>query len=276
MAKTHQYKAENETNWNGILKSDIPPVLTIDDGDTVVFNTKMLMGGGLCADMTVEEMLALMGDLSAQGKDLYNFTGPFSVKGAKPGDVIEVRIKRIVLGGYGVTLVFPESMGFGGLPELSPKGYFVTHRYSADKKTLPFAPGIEIPLRPFLGTMGLLPRPGEEYSPMAPGYYAGNMDNKELTEGTTLYIPVSVEGGMFMAADAHAVQGDGEVCVSASETYFEEVELEFVVRKDMKLSSPMAENATHWIAMGFSEDLNLAAKNAVRSAVDFLDRKSVV
>ena len=108
---------------------------------------------------------------------------------------------------------------------------------------------------------------------MAPGYYAGNIDNKELVEGTTLYIPASVEGGMFMAADAHAVQGDGEVCVSASETYFEEVELEFVVRKDMKLSSPMAENATHWIAMGFNEDLNLAAKNAIRNAVDFLTSK---
>ncbi len=270
MAKVHRYHAENATNWNGMLRSDIPPVLTIDDGDTVIFNTQMLMEGKLRADMTVEELVALMGDIASRGNGLYNFTGPFQVRGAEPGDVMEVRIRRIVPGDYGMTMVFPGSMGFGGLPELSSKGFCETYRYSADKKSLVFRPGIEIPLRPFLGTMGLLPRPGEEYSPMAPGYYAGNMDNKELVEGTTLYIPVNVPGGMFVAADAHGVQGDGEVCVSASETYFEEVELEFVVRKDMKLSSPMAGNATHWISMGFHEDLNLAARDAIRSAVDFL------
>ena len=125
-------------------------------------------------------------------------------------------------------------------------------------------------MRPFLGTMALAPKAGEKRPPAMPDYFAGNMDNKELVEGTTLYIPVNVSGGMFVAADAHGVQGDGEVCVSASETYFEEVELEFVVRKGMKLTSPMAENATHWIAMGFHEDLNLAAKDAIRSAVEFL------
>ena len=270
MAKVHRYTPEKEGDWNGILKSDITPVLTIEDGDTVIFDTKMVLEGRLCADMSVDELLALMGDLSSRGKGLYSFTGPFCIKGAKPGDVMEIRIKRLVPGDYGVALVFPESMGFGGMPELSPKGCCVTHRYSNDKKTLSFKPGIDIPLRPFLGTMGLLPRPGEEYSPMAPGYYGGNMDNKELVEGTTLFLPVSVEGGMFMAADAHGVQADGEVCVSASETYFEQVELEFIVRRDMKLSSPMAESATHWIPMGFHEDLDLAAKDAIRNAVYFL------
>ena len=269
-AKVHQYRAENETNWNGMLRSDIPPVLTVDDGDTVVFNTQMLMEGKMRADMTIEEIAILMEDLAAQGKGLYNFTGPFYVNGAEPGDVMEIRVKRIELGDYGMTLIFPGAMGMGALPELSPAGCCVTHRYSADKKSLEFKPGIEIPLRPFLGTMGLAPRAGEEYPPMPPGYYAGNMDNKELVAGTTLYVPVNVPGGLFMAADAHAVQGDGEVCVSASETWFNEVEIEFVVRKDLKLSSPLAETATHWIAMAFHEDLNQAAKDATRSAVDFL------
>ena len=121
MANVHRYRAENETNWNGTMRSDIPPVLTIDDGDTVIFNTKMLMGGGLHAGITEEEMLALMADLSAQGKGLYNFTGPFCVRGAMPGDVLEIRIKRIELGDYGLAFTFPESMGYGGLPELSPQ-----------------------------------------------------------------------------------------------------------------------------------------------------------
>lgn len=270
MAKTHRYEAVNETNWNGRLQGDIRPVLEIDDGDTVIFNTKMLMEGKLREDMTVGELLTLVDDLSARGRGLYNFTGPFAVRGAEPGDVLEIRIKRIEIGEYGVTLTFPASMGFGGLPELSPNGCVMTHRYTDGKRNLRFAPGIEIPLRPFLGTMGLLPRKGESYSPMEPGYYGGNMDNKELTEGSTLYLPVSVEGGMFMAADAHGVQGDGEVCVSASETYFEEVELEFFIRRGMKLTSPMAENASHWIVMGFDEDLNIAAKNALQNTVDFL------
>lgn len=276
MAKIHRYEAGNETNWNGRLHSDIPPVLEIDDGDTVIFNTKMLMEGKLREGMTIDELLALVEELTARGSELYNFTGPFSVRGAEPGDVLEIRIKRIEVGDYGTTLVFPASMGYGALPDISPGGCFLTHRYADGKRTLLFAPGIEIPLRPFLGAMGLLPRAGESYSPMEPGYYGGNMDNKELTAGSTLYIPVSVEGGMFVAADAHGVQGDGEVCVSASETYFEEVELEFIVRKDIKLSSPMAENATHWIAMGFDEDLNIAAKNALRNAVDFLTKTQIL
>lgn len=270
MAKTHRYEAENETNWNGRLEGDIRPVLEIDDGDTVIFNTKMLMEGKLREDMTISELTELVGDLSARGRGLYNFTGPFAVRGAKPGDVLEIRIKRIEIGDYGVTLTFPAAMGFGCLPELSPNGCFMTHRYTDGKRNLRFAPGIEIPLRPFLGTMGLLPRKGESHSPMEPGYYGGNMDNKELTEGSVLYLPVNVEGGMFMAADAHGVQGDGEVCVSASETYFEEVELEFIIRRGMKLTSPMAENASHWITMGFDEDLNAAARNALQNTVDFL------
>jgi acetamidase/formamidase len=271
-AKTHTFMIQKEQAYNGTIRSDIPPALTIDSGDTVIFNTVMLLEGKLSADMTIEDVLALRKDFQERKAGIYAFTGPFYVNGAEPGDVLEIRIKRIVPGAYGVAYIYPDEMGLGGLPEASPKGYFKTLRYSADRKTTEFAPGITLPLRPFLGTMALAPKPGEVHPPAVPNYFAGNMDNKELVEGTTLFVPVNAPGGLFMAADAHGLQGDGEVCITACETSFDEVELEFVVRKDMKLERPMAETPTHWIVMGFHKDLNEAMKIAIRDAIEFISR----
>jgi len=118
--------------------------------------------------------------------------------------------------------------------------------------------------------MGVAPKPGEKRSTTIPEYFGGNMDNKELVAGTTLYLPVQVKGGLFSTGDAHAAQGDGEVNVTAIETAMEEAELQFIVRKDMKLERPMAETPTHWIAMGFHKDLNEAVKIALRDAIQFL------
>ena len=272
-AKTHSFFIKKEQAYNGALRSDIPPALTIDDGDTVVFNTVMLMAGELSPDMTFDEMFARRNRMKDQGIGLYAFTGPFFVKGAEPGDVLEVRIKRIVPGEYAVTHIYPDDTGIGGLPEGFETGYLKPLRLSDDRKTIPFAPGVTIPVRPFLGTMAVAPRPGEEHPPAVPGYFAGNMDNKELGAGSTLYIPVNVPGALFMAADAHAVQGDGEVSIAAAETYFEEVELEFVVRKDLPLHFPMAETADHWIVMDFHKDLDEAMKGAIREAIRFLERE---
>jgi len=271
-AKTHTFMIPKEKAYNGNIQSDIPPVLTIDSGDTVIFNTIMLFEGKLAADMTIEQVVALRKDLQARKAGVYAFTGPFYINGAEPGDVLEIKIKRIVPGDYGVTYIYPEEMGLGGLPEGSKAGFFKTLWYSPDKKTTEFKPGITLQLRPFLGTMAVAPKPGEVHPPGVPNYFAGNMDNKELVVGTTLYVPVNVPGALFMAADAHGLQGDGEVCITACETYFDEVELEFVVRKDIKLELPMAESPTHWIVMGFHKDLDEAMKIAVRQAIEFLTK----
>jgi acetamidase/formamidase len=235
----------------------------------------MLLEGKLCADMTVAKLLALRKNIVERGRGTYAFTGPFYVNGAEPGDVLEVRVKKIIPGNYGVTYIYPEAMNIGGVPQTCKNGYFKTLRYSEDKKTTEFKQGITLRLAPFLGSMTLAPRPGEKRPPAVPDYFAGNMDNKELREGSTLFIPVNVSGALFMAADAHGCQGDGEVCVTASETWFEEVELEFVVRKDMKLERPMAETSTHWIVMGFNEDLNEAMKIALLDAIAFLKTKNL-
>jgi Predicted acetamidase/formamidase len=271
-SKVHTFKITPDKAYNGMLESTIPPVLTIENGDSVVFNTIMLLEGKLRADMTMPELLALRKEVLGRGNSAYAFTGPFFIKGAEPGDVLEIRIKKIVPGDYGVTYIYPDEMKLGGLPDGFgfKDGFIKTLRYSADKKTTEFKPGITLPVKPFLGTMALSPRPGEKRPAAVPDYFAGNLDNKELVAGTTLFVPVSVPGALFMAADAHGLQGDGEVCITASETYFEEVELEFIVRKDMKLERPMAETPTHWITMGMHQDLNEAMRIALRDAITFL------
>ncbi|HCL79810.1 MAG TPA: hypothetical protein DIC53_07575, partial [Synergistaceae bacterium] len=119
-AKTHTFMIQKEQAYNGTIRSDIPPALTIDSGDTVIFNTVMLLEGKLSADMTIEDVLALRKDFQERKAGIYAFTGPFYVNGAEPGDVLEIRIKRIVPGAYGVAYIYPDEMGLGGLPEASP------------------------------------------------------------------------------------------------------------------------------------------------------------
>ncbi len=269
-AATHRFFITNEQAYNGMLRSDIPPALEVDDGDTVLFNTVMLMEGRLSPEMSFDEMYAVRMELKDRGLGTYAFTGPFFVKGAEPGDVLQVDILRIRPGKYAVTHVYPDSAGMGGLPEGFGKGWLKPLRLSEDRRTIEYAPGIVLPVRPFLGTMTVAPRPGEVLPPAVPGYFAGNMDNKELVAGTTLFSPVNVPGALFMAADGHALQGDGEVSIAAAETYFEEVELRFTVRKDMKLRLPRGETPTHWMVMAFHEDLDEAMKEAIRQAIDFL------
>jgi len=125
-------------------------------------------------------------------------------------------------------------------------------------------------LKPFFGVMGVAPRAGEKRVSSIPDYFGGNMDNKELVAGTTLFLPVQVLGALFSAGDAHAIQGDGEVDVTAIEAAMAEAVLEFSVRKDLKLERPMAETPTHWITMAFHPDLDEAAKIALRDAIQFL------
>jgi acetamidase/formamidase len=136
--------------------------------------------------------------------------------------------------------------------------------------TAQFAPGVTIPLHPFFGSMGVAPPPAfGRYDSTPPTINGGNMDNKELVEGTTLYLPVWTPGALFEIGDGHAGQGNGEVDVTAMETSLVG-ELEFIVRKDLKIDNPRAETPTHYISMGFDDDLSIAAHKAVREMVDFL------
>jgi acetamidase/formamidase len=268
--KVHKLTITAATAQRDYLDASIPPVLTIESGDTVVMNTIMLMGNQLRCGISMEEIIALRNGYSDRKEVAPTLTGPIFVKGAEPGDVLEVRIKKLLLTDCGVNYHYPGSMKRGSLFEDFPNGQVKTFRFDPEKKVTSFSPDINIPLRPFLGRMGVAPKPGERKVGSAPHYCGGNLDNKELIAGTTLFLPVSVQGGLFATGDAHAVQGDGEVNITAIETAMEEAVLEFVVRKDLKLKLPMAETPTHWITMGFHEDLNEATKIALREAIQFI------
>jgi len=270
--KIHKLMASLQTTHTGFFDATIPPVLTIESGDVVVMNSMMLMEGQLRCGMTLEELVATRQGYIDRKVGPHTLTGPIFVKGAEPGDVLEVRIKKLVPADCGVNYHFPAKMNIGGLPEDFPVGQFKTLKLDVKNMKATFAPGVVIPLKPFFGVMGVAPKPGEKKPAAVPDYFGGNMDNKELGAGTTLYLPVNAPGGLFSAGDAHAVQGDGEVNVTAIETAMREAVLQFVVRKNMKIERPMGETRSHWIAMGFHKDLNEAVKIALRDAIQFISK----
>ena len=270
--KIHTLKATPQTVHTGFFDAAIPPVLKIESGDRVNLSTLMLMDGQLRGGMTLEELLTKRQTYTDRGMGSHTLTGPIFVHGAEPGDVLEVRIEKLVPAGCGVNYHYPGRMNIGGLPEDFPGGQIKTLPIDAQKMETTFAPGVIIPLRPFMGVMGVAPKPGEKRPAAVPDYFGGNIDNKELVAGTSLYLPVQVPGALFSTGDAHAVQGDGEVNVTAIETAMEEAVFQFVVRKDMKLVRPMAETPTHWIPMGFHQDLDEAVKIALRDASQFISQ----
>jgi acetamidase/formamidase len=268
--KTHHLRATPQTVHTGFFDAAIPPVLTIDSGDTVVLSTMMLMDGQLRCGMTLEELLAKKKYYMDLKMGSHTLTGPIFVKGAEPGDVLEIRIEKLVPISFGVNYHYPGAMNIGGLPEDFPVGQFKNFELDLQKMKTIFLPGVAIPLKPFMGVMGVAPKTGEKRPAAVPDYFGGNMDIKELVAGTILYLPVNVPGALFSTGDAHAVQGDGEVNTTAIETAMEEAVFQFMVRKDLKLERPMAETETHWITTGFHPDLDEAVKIALRDAIRFI------
>jgi acetamidase/formamidase len=206
------------------------------------------------------------------GYSAHVLTGPVHVEGAEPGDVLEVRLLDIAFRtDWGWNLQAPF---LGTLPEDFPELRRIHFPLDRDRMiaTLPW--GQELPLSPFFGNFGVAPaRSWGRLSSVQPRVFGGNMDNKELGVGTTTYFPVFEPGALFSAGDGHGLQGDGEVCVTAIETPLTGT-FEFHVRKDMKLVTPRAEKPDAWITMGFDEDLDDAAKQALRDMIALIREKS--
>jgi len=193
-------------------------------------------------------------------------TGPVYVEGAEPGDVLEVKILSIELpidyGYNGCSGYVPENCETGVPSKIIP--------LDRKKMTAQFLPGIVIPLKPFYGSLGIAPEPElGRLSSNPPGRHAGNLDNRELVAGSTLYIPVFARGALFEIGDGHVAQGDGEVDQTAIETSLRG-RLQLTVRKDMKLKWPRAETATDYISMATDPDLVIATKTAIQEMIDFL------
>src|SRR5690242_12897081 len=252
------------------------PVLRIKSGDTVIFHTLLTNSPtGLERNgVKPEDVQQSLRDVYAgvpqdqRGPGGHILTGPVFIEGAEPGDTLEIRIKKI-------DLAIPYAYnGFRYGAGILTDDYLYARTkivpFDMKRKVGLFAPGIEVPLRPFFGSMGVAPpKDFGRYDSTPPTIHGGNMDNKELVEGTTLYLPVYNQGALFEIGDGHAAQGNGEVDVTALETSLTGT-LEFIVRKDMKTTYPRAETPTHFIAMGFDDDLAIATRKAVKEMVDFL------
>ena len=271
--KTYQVKATPKTIAWGYYDAAAPPVLRIQSGDsveiqTVSGNPARLESAGVPPDQIQPELRAIYKEVTNRGPGGHLLTGPVYIEGAEPGDVLQVYIQSIKLSVPYATNSFSPGRGF--LPEDFP--YARTKIIPLDEKKMiaRFAPGIEIPLKPFFGSMGIAPPDvSGRISSGPPWVHAGNLDNRELVAGTTLYIPVHTKGALFEVGDGHAGQGNGEVDITAMETSLVGT-FRFVVRKDIHLKWPRAETPTHFITMGIHDDLTEATKMATREMIDFL------
>ena len=255
--------------YSGLAK----PVLTVHSGDTVRMQTlstcgppeRMQAGGVKPADIP-SYTAPIYNEVKDIGPGGHILTGPVAIAEAEPGDVLEVQILKVDIDVDFACNGF--ALGRGFLPMEYPYSRYKIIPLDRKKMLARFAPGIDIPLRPFFGSMGVAPAGGKIDS-APPFAHAGNMDNKELVAGTTLYIPVAAKGALFEAGDGHAGQGNGEVDITALETYLSGT-FRFIVHKDRHLLWPRAETPEYFISMGFSKDLHEAAQHAVRDMIDFL------
>ncbi len=272
--KTHRLEATPATVAYGYYWSDAPPVLRIDSGDIIDVDTLLtntptgLAKAGVPDDKIQASLKAIVNEVTGErrGPGGHILTGPVYVEGAEPGDVLEVKILSIELpldyGYNGCSGYLPENCEAGVPSKIIP--------LNRKKMTAEFLPGIVIPLKPFYGSIGIAPAPEfGRLSSNPPGRHAGNLDNRELVAGSTLYIPVFARGALFEIGDGHAAQGDGEVDQTAIETSLRG-RIQLTVRKDMKLTWPRAETATDYISMATDPDLVIATKTAIQEMVDFL------
>jgi len=268
---TFKLPATPKTVVLGYYSAAAPPALRIKSGDTVEIetvsgNAKRLEAAG--AKNIPQSLYDINEKVTDRGPGGHILTGPVFVEGAEPGDTLEVRIRKIDLAAPFAYNGFRPGSGF--LPDDFPYSRFKVIPLDRERMVAQFAPGIEIPLHPFFGSMGVAPPEGTgRLNSTAPWYHAGNMDNKDLVAGTTLFIPVQAPGALFEVGDAHAGQGNGEVDITAMETALTGT-FQFIVRKDLHLRWPRAETPTHYIVMGFHEDLTEAATLAAREMIDFL------
>lgn len=270
--KTHRLEATPTTVAYGHYWAETKPALTIDSGDIIDVDTLLtstpdrLEKSGVPAAEIQASLRAIVEQVKDRGPGGHILTGPVFVNGAEPGDALEVKVLSIDL---------PIAYGYNGCSgfvreNCEPGRGQTIIRLDRKAMTATFLPHVVIPLRPFFGSMGVAPAAEVgRVSSNPPSTHAGNLDNKELVAGTTLYIPVHVKGALFEVGDGHAAQGDGEVDQTGIETSLRG-RLQLTVRKGMRLTWPRAETNTHYISMGTDVDLTKATRVAIQEMIDFL------
>ena len=272
----HHVHPKPSTTRRGMFDASIPPILTVDSGDSVTlecvsgrFGLLPSPGSGLAIPPALQTIL----DADAPSLGPHIITGPVAVSGAEPGDMLEIRIDAIELGAdWGYNLI--SALG-GTIEEDFPATTVSILPIDRARRICKMPWGTELPLTPFFGVLGTAPPPAfGTISSKEPRIHGGNMDNKELVAGSRLFLPVWVAGALFSAGDGHGIQGDGEVCLTALEVCmtgtFTLILHKKHSRADPLLTMPRAESPTHYITMGFNEDLDQALKQALREMIAFI------
>ncbi len=269
----HRLAASPDTCQWGVFDASVPPVLTIQPGERVTVDT-VTGAPNVLPDAEAfhipPELLDIHAGLSPFGPHI--LTGPIAVEGAKPGMVLAIHIEEIGLRqDWGYNMIIPKR---GTLPHDYDETVLTHIPLDAEEMTATLPWGLKLPLKPFFGVMGLAPRPGwGKMTTIVPEAFGGNLDNKELVAGTTLYLPVLTEGGMFSCGDGHGAQGDGEVCITAIETALEGT-FRFELIEDPGFAHPRAETPDHYITMGMDPDLDQCSVIALREMIDWLGQKA--
>jgi len=264
--KVHILPATLETTQWGWFNNAQAPVLKVDSGDTIVMETMMHSHNQVLPGMTIEQIKKLRTDFPGRGP--HTVTGPIYINGAEPGDVLKVRLNKIVPRAYGTNFNVPGM--FGQFPKEYQDGQVKYVYLDLDRMVAEFLPGVWVPVRPFPGTLGVARKEPGQYSTVPPGEFAGNMDIRDFVAGTTLYVPVFVRGALLWSGDSHAAQGNGEVNLTALETAYKELNITVEVIKGKPLDFPRIETPKSWISMGFDQDLNKAWDQAKAQTIKLI------
>ncbi len=296
-SEAEEYLVESTPNnviWGALFISDDEPILQVKSGDIVTIETishegilpdqgdtvEFFTSAGIDEADILSDQLAVKKEIEKTGEGPHVITGPIYVEGAEPGDVLEIRTVSI---DYRVPYgVISNRHGKGSLPEEYPVDnadiYTKVIPIDADKDIGIFRPAndkpeIDLPLKPFMGIMGVAPAdPDEAVNSVPPGNYGGNIDIKHLAAGSSLYLPVQVPGALFYTGDPHCAQGNGEVALTAIECSLTPT-FELIVHKNKQLESPMGETEDAWLAIGLDKDLDEAMKKAVRESLRIINEE---
>lgn len=251
---------QTHSSWS----STIEPLLKVEPGAVIEVATEEASDQQLSPESTVEDIENLSFD------PIHPLTGPVYVEGAEPGDVLKVKLHRVELGSWGWTGIIP---GFGFLADEFNEPYLKTFEFDKNSQTAAFSDSIDIPLEPFPGVMGVAPATDSMLSTVPPRANGGNMDDPHMTEGTTVYFPVFVEGALFSIGDAHAAQGLGEVCGTAIEAPMRIVYEIDVIKDSRDIQEPQYETDEYYAVTGFGKTIDKAAKKATRYMIDYLAKE---
>ncbi|MBV9533130.1 MAG: acetamidase/formamidase family protein, partial [Bradyrhizobium sp.] len=278
--RVHVIPSTKETVRLGVFDATLPPILTIESGDIISFpDTWSHFLNEMQPGVPVQTLAQMR--VSNPGRGPHSIIGPIAVNRAEPGDVLEIRNQSIRPYEWGAVFNNPGALGTGLLPQDYANGQVKYVDLDLGAMTGEFMPNISIPLKPFQGTLGVAP-PDGFFPPLSPGVtssvppgpHAGNLDLSELSEGSTLYIPVWKPGALLYTGDSHAVQGDGEISLTALETRMKDLRIQVILHKQKNLGWPLAETDTHWIVIGLDKDLNAAMTLAARNAIKFLSTQA--